>query len=244
MFGLLVAGRLVQTNMQQVDPQRVIFPIENAQQINHLVVFFVRNNTFSWGIWWVYLFWLASLLFLAIFRLHHQCKAFSSFSPQNSLKRWWNWRENGLTDRSKCHSPGWNIYWTHGSHRGSSTTTSASHSRDVRPCKYHNRRYARFCNPYVQKFCKLCTQLCHIRHSCIVFWNPSPANVACNCSWKMVWNFQEEVAERSIFLEARLCLIGLQNSSVTAYQESYYSFVSLEIWRHLLGVSVRQLFRK
>ncbi|KAI8854045.1 hypothetical protein BC829DRAFT_381149 [Chytridium lagenaria] len=39
MFGCIVAGRLVQTNLQQVDATKYVFELTDAKSINHIVVF-------------------------------------------------------------------------------------------------------------------------------------------------------------------------------------------------------------
>eukprot|EP01112_Ceratiomyxa_fruticulosa_P013394 TRINITY_DN3769_c0_g2_i1.p1 TRINITY_DN3769_c0_g2~~TRINITY_DN3769_c0_g2_i1.p1 ORF type:complete len:210 (-),score=47.48 TRINITY_DN3769_c0_g2_i1:316-945(-) len=49
MFGILVAGRLVQTTMTQVDTMRYVFSIDDAQSINHLVVFMLGTVPFPEG---------------------------------------------------------------------------------------------------------------------------------------------------------------------------------------------------
>ncbi|XP_022096444.1 protein Hikeshi-like [Acanthaster planci] len=49
MFGCLVAGRLVQTDMQQVDPTHFVFNIENADTVNHIVVFLTGTMPFPDG---------------------------------------------------------------------------------------------------------------------------------------------------------------------------------------------------
>ncbi|XP_071796079.1 protein Hikeshi-like [Asterias amurensis] len=49
MFGCLVAGRLVQTDMQQIDDTHVLFNIFNAATINHIVVFLTGTGAFPEG---------------------------------------------------------------------------------------------------------------------------------------------------------------------------------------------------
>ncbi|KAJ2187669.1 hypothetical protein GGH19_000762 [Coemansia sp. RSA 1807] len=49
MFGCIVAGRLVQTNLQQVDVNKYVFELPEAQTINHIVVFLLGTNPFEPG---------------------------------------------------------------------------------------------------------------------------------------------------------------------------------------------------
>ncbi|KAI9492469.1 hypothetical protein BDB00DRAFT_873389 [Zychaea mexicana] len=49
MFGCIVAGRLVQTNLQQVDVNKYVFELSDAQSINHLVVFLLGTIPFQQG---------------------------------------------------------------------------------------------------------------------------------------------------------------------------------------------------
>jgi hypothetical protein len=49
MFGLICAGRLVQTDITQVDTNRFIFPIIDAVSVNHLVVFLLGHTPFPPG---------------------------------------------------------------------------------------------------------------------------------------------------------------------------------------------------
>lgn len=49
MFGLIVAGRLVQTNFEQVSPTRCVTTIVDADSINHLVVFLTGVQPFPEG---------------------------------------------------------------------------------------------------------------------------------------------------------------------------------------------------
>lgn len=49
MFGYIVAGRLVQTNLQQVDVNKYVFELPDAHNINHLVVFLLGTIPFEPG---------------------------------------------------------------------------------------------------------------------------------------------------------------------------------------------------
>ncbi|KAI8067467.1 hypothetical protein BC940DRAFT_239224 [Gongronella butleri] len=49
MFGCIAAGRLVQTNLQQVDVNKYVFELSDAQSINHLVVFLLGTIPFEPG---------------------------------------------------------------------------------------------------------------------------------------------------------------------------------------------------
>ncbi|OZJ06945.1 hypothetical protein BZG36_00138 [Bifiguratus adelaidae] len=49
MFGCIVAGRLVQTNLQQVDVNKWIFELPEAASINHIVVFLLGTIPFEPG---------------------------------------------------------------------------------------------------------------------------------------------------------------------------------------------------
>ncbi|KAL6306867.1 DUF775-domain-containing protein [Sparassis latifolia] len=49
MFGCLVAGRLLQTNLQQVDDTHAIFELPAASTINHICVFLLGNVPFPEG---------------------------------------------------------------------------------------------------------------------------------------------------------------------------------------------------
>ncbi|KAF9093011.1 hypothetical protein BGX29_010139 [Mortierella sp. GBA35] len=49
MFGCIVAGRLVQTNLQQVDVNKFTFQLDDAESINHIVVFLLGNLPFQPG---------------------------------------------------------------------------------------------------------------------------------------------------------------------------------------------------
>ncbi|KAJ2721635.1 hypothetical protein GGI07_003819 [Coemansia sp. Benny D115] len=49
MFGCIVAGRLVQTNLQQVDVNKYVFELPDAHNINHLVVFLLGTQPFEPG---------------------------------------------------------------------------------------------------------------------------------------------------------------------------------------------------
>jgi len=49
MFGCLVAGRVVQTNLQQVDETHALFELPNASTINHICVFLLGTVPFPEG---------------------------------------------------------------------------------------------------------------------------------------------------------------------------------------------------
>ncbi|KAI8987972.1 hypothetical protein BDF20DRAFT_910525 [Mycotypha africana] len=49
MFGCVAAGRLVQTNLQQVDVNKYVFELSDAQSINHIVVFLLGTIPFEPG---------------------------------------------------------------------------------------------------------------------------------------------------------------------------------------------------
>ncbi|KAJ2359218.1 hypothetical protein IWW50_003218 [Coemansia erecta] len=49
MFGCIVAGRLVQTNLQQVDVNKYVFELPEAHTINHIVVFLLGTIPFEPG---------------------------------------------------------------------------------------------------------------------------------------------------------------------------------------------------
>ncbi|KAJ2554652.1 hypothetical protein EV175_002520 [Coemansia sp. RSA 1933] len=49
MFGCIVAGRLVQTNLQQVDVNKYVFELSEAHSINHVVVFLLGTIPFEPG---------------------------------------------------------------------------------------------------------------------------------------------------------------------------------------------------
>ncbi|ODN86535.1 hypothetical protein L198_07229 [Cryptococcus wingfieldii CBS 7118] len=49
MFGAIVAGRLVQTNLQQIDETHFVFPLEQPYDINHLTVFLLGTVPFPEG---------------------------------------------------------------------------------------------------------------------------------------------------------------------------------------------------
>ena len=44
MFGCVVAGRLIQTNMQQIDDTHAIFELPSASTINHICVFLLGTG--------------------------------------------------------------------------------------------------------------------------------------------------------------------------------------------------------
>ncbi|KJE89829.1 hypothetical protein CAOG_01250 [Capsaspora owczarzaki ATCC 30864] len=83
MFGCLASGRLVQTEPVAVDPARVVFTIDDADKINHLVVFLLGHIPFDEGFggavyfgWpsaegpvWQYLGFISNLKPSAIFRV-------------------------------------------------------------------------------------------------------------------------------------------------------------------------------
>ncbi|KAF8924130.1 hypothetical protein EDD21DRAFT_390853 [Dissophora ornata] len=49
MYGCIVAGRLVQTNLQQVDVNKFTFQLDDAENINHIVVFLLGTVPFQPG---------------------------------------------------------------------------------------------------------------------------------------------------------------------------------------------------
>lgn len=49
MFGIICSGRAVETQLQQVAPNKFIFQIPDAAKINHLVVFLLPNVTLPVG---------------------------------------------------------------------------------------------------------------------------------------------------------------------------------------------------
>lgn len=49
MFGCVVAGRVIQTNLQQVDETHAYFELPNASTINHICVFLLGNVPFPDG---------------------------------------------------------------------------------------------------------------------------------------------------------------------------------------------------
>ncbi|KAI5116590.1 hypothetical protein M0805_005185 [Coniferiporia weirii] len=49
MFGCVVAGRLIQTNLQQVDDTHAIFELQSASTINHICVFLLGTVPFPDG---------------------------------------------------------------------------------------------------------------------------------------------------------------------------------------------------
>ncbi|KAF7366350.1 DUF775-domain-containing protein [Mycena sanguinolenta] len=49
MFGCCVAGRLLQTNLQQVDETHAVFELQNASAINHVCVFLLGTVPFPDG---------------------------------------------------------------------------------------------------------------------------------------------------------------------------------------------------
>ena len=49
MFGLIVAGRLVSTNWEQVSPTNVVSEIPDADNVNHIVIFLTGSVPFPDG---------------------------------------------------------------------------------------------------------------------------------------------------------------------------------------------------
>ncbi|KAL2315730.1 Inositol metabolism protein Opi10 [Schizosaccharomyces pombe] len=49
MFGAICAGRLVQTNLQQVADNQFVFQLDSAESLNHIVVFLLPNSPFPVG---------------------------------------------------------------------------------------------------------------------------------------------------------------------------------------------------
>ncbi|ORX52537.1 hypothetical protein BCR36DRAFT_582485 [Piromyces finnis] len=49
MFGCIVAGRLIQTDVKQVDSNKYVFELPQAQDINHIVVFMTGTMPFPDG---------------------------------------------------------------------------------------------------------------------------------------------------------------------------------------------------
>ncbi|KAJ2766167.1 hypothetical protein IWQ57_004482, partial [Coemansia nantahalensis] len=49
MFGCIVAGRLVQTNLRQVDVNKYVFELPEVHSINHIVVFLLGTVAFEPG---------------------------------------------------------------------------------------------------------------------------------------------------------------------------------------------------
>lgn len=50
MFGCCVAGRLLQTNLQQVDESHATFELPNAEGINHLCVFLLGTGAYQFSL--------------------------------------------------------------------------------------------------------------------------------------------------------------------------------------------------
>lgn len=44
MFGCVVAGRLLQTELRQIDETHAAFELPSAEQINHVCVFLLGNS--------------------------------------------------------------------------------------------------------------------------------------------------------------------------------------------------------
>ncbi len=49
MFGCLVAGRMVQSNLVQVDNSKFLFEIDDATSVNHIVIFLLGTIFFPEG---------------------------------------------------------------------------------------------------------------------------------------------------------------------------------------------------
>ncbi|KTW30863.1 hypothetical protein T552_00574 [Pneumocystis carinii B80] len=49
MFGVICAGRPIQTNIQQIENNKFIFVLENAASINHIIIFLLPENFFQEG---------------------------------------------------------------------------------------------------------------------------------------------------------------------------------------------------
>lgn len=49
MFGCIVAGRLVQTNLRQVDQTKFLFDLSDPHSINHIVIFMLGTQPFPEG---------------------------------------------------------------------------------------------------------------------------------------------------------------------------------------------------
>ncbi|KAG0243995.1 hypothetical protein B0O80DRAFT_465459 [Mortierella sp. GBAus27b] len=92
MFGCIVAGRLVQTNLQQVDVNKFTFQLDDAENINHIVVFLLGTVPFQPGyaatvhlLWpnktWQLLGMLSNEKASAIFRLKTGVANSRSHSP-------------------------------------------------------------------------------------------------------------------------------------------------------------------
>ncbi|KAG4302314.1 hypothetical protein PCANB_001594 [Pneumocystis canis] len=47
MFGVICAGRSIQTNVQQIEDTKFIFILENAALINHIIVFLLPDKSFQ-----------------------------------------------------------------------------------------------------------------------------------------------------------------------------------------------------
>ena len=44
MFGLIVSGRLVSTNWEQISPTNVVSEIVDADNVNHIVIFLTGSD--------------------------------------------------------------------------------------------------------------------------------------------------------------------------------------------------------
>lgn len=47
MFGCCVAGRILQTNLQQIDDTHACFELPNAETINHICVFLLGTGAYA-----------------------------------------------------------------------------------------------------------------------------------------------------------------------------------------------------
>ena len=63
MFGVLISGRLVDTNFREVDPTHVVIDILEADKFNHVVVSTNNKESFSQGTYWQ----ASTLLLLFVF---------------------------------------------------------------------------------------------------------------------------------------------------------------------------------
>lgn len=106
MFGVLVAGRLVQTNAQQVSATNLVFPLDNATEIQTICVFLTGSQPLPPGaasiIWlgwppfnsWKYLGYLTNERPSAVFKLtqvflnpHHEILTFLRQKKSNKIKQ-------------------------------------------------------------------------------------------------------------------------------------------------------------
>ncbi|KAJ3400565.1 hypothetical protein HDU80_006845 [Chytriomyces hyalinus] len=99
MFGCIVAGRLVQTNLQQVDQTKYVFELHDAKAINHIVVF-LTGVPFPQGygatvhfLWpnpssaptWQLLGYLSNEKPSAVFKLGQKHTSSNSFNQSDSM---------------------------------------------------------------------------------------------------------------------------------------------------------------